>query len=154
MIQHVFVVDASGTPVYARCIGHVCPLGNVDELAVSSLLTALNNFAKQIGAGYMQSLKLENANFVIKNSENFFVVVQVADEKHVKKIQGFMESLAKFIEKNYPDPDLVGFDDVRLTLVSNIEKFLAENKIGLRTEKKGILSRLKRFFGFGGTRRD
>ena len=144
MIRHIFVIDASGLPVYSGCIGHVCALGNLDELAVSSLLSALNSFSKQIGVGGLQSIVLEEAKFVIKNAEQFFITIDILPNENEQKYNGFLEKLTAFVKDNYPNPELVGFETVRVKLVTEIERFLAES--GILGKKISTFQRIKRFF--------
>ena len=141
MIQHIYIVDTSGTPIYARCIGHdVCSLGEFNSLSVSGLLTALNNMAKELGGESLQAIHMKKAKFLLKTEPKFFIAFQLESEDKIKKYQKDLIGFSSFVQTIYPESAPFGEKD-RLKIIPAIDKFLDES--GILTEPKGLLGRVK-----------
>lgn len=142
MIQHIYVVDVSGVPIYASCVGHeVCPLSEFDTIAVSGLLTALNNLAKEMGGGDLQAIHMQKAKFILKAGTKFFIVFQVEPEEKIGKYQRGLENFSTFIQSIYPNSE--PFDKkYRIKMIPEIENFLNESNILV---EKDLIKKIKSF---------
>nr|MDO8079174.1 hypothetical protein [Candidatus Freyarchaeota archaeon] len=142
MILHIYVVDISGVPVYAHCVGHdACQLEQFDELSVSGLLTALNTFAKDLGmgGGDLQAIHMYKSKFLLKTESKFFIAFHVESGDKIEKYRKAINSVSSFIQSIYPSAPFSEKD--RLKIVPQIENFLDES--GLLTKTRGLLERIK-----------
>lgn len=141
MIKHIFIVDLSGTPIYARCIGHdACHLEKLDSLSVSGLLTALNNLAKEFGGEDLQAIHMEKGKFLLATKNNFFIAFQIESNDELKKYQKHIDELTNFVQSIYPKYTPPNKDDV-LKIVSEVENFL--KKSGLLEGQQDLLGKFK-----------
>ncbi len=127
MLQHVFVVDESGIPVYSRCIMHSCALGQLDAFAVSGLLTALNNFAKEIGVGDITSINVANSKLLMKNQKRYFATFQLGLQDDDNIYRTHLSEFGTFLNDIYPTSTPVS-DELRSPIVQSIEDYLANHK--------------------------
>lgn len=142
MIQHIYVVDNSGVPMFVRCVGHdACPLGQFDSVAASGLLTALNNFANELGGGGLQEVHMQRAKFLLKTDKEFFVVFQMESGDKTGKYQKSITNLSSFVQSVYSEFAPFSKEE-RLKLIPRIESILDES--GVLTEK-GLLQKIKSF---------
>ena len=144
MLQHIFVVDNSGIPVYARCIGHKCALGNLDSLAVSGLLTALNTFAKEIGVGTLQAINMEKAKFILKTEGRYFTTFQIESQDKSKEYQKDLLDFSEFLKTIYLAGTPVGKPE-RIRIATEVERFIAEHE--LTKEKISLWQRFLELVG-------
>ncbi len=142
MIEHIFIVDRSGIPVYSRCIQHTCQLGQLDSFAVSGLLTALTTFAKEIGVGDLTAINVEKSQLVIRNEEKFFTTFQLEAKDNLKNYQIDLVKFSAFLNTIYPDTPPSGKED-RLRIITQVEQFLSKNRM---LEKKGVFGKIKSYF--------
>ncbi len=141
MLLHIYVVDNSGMPVYARCVGHdTCPLGSVDTIAISGLLTALVNFADEIGGETIDEITMQKTKFLIRTEPKFFTTFQLGSGKNIKKHQKSIYLLSIFIKTIYLESAPTNIKE-REKLKQKIDKFLDET--GLLTES--IPERIKTY---------
>jgi hypothetical protein len=141
MIQHIYIVDTSGMPLYARCIGHdICQLGEFNSLSVSGLLSALNSLAKELGGESLQAIHMKKAKFLLKTEPNFFIAFQLESDDKIKKYQKSLINFSSFIQTIYPKSTPFNEKD-KLKIVPEIDKFLDESDI--LTEPQGLLGKVK-----------
>ena len=141
MIQHIFVVDNSGIPVFSRCIMHTCSLGQLDAFAVSGLLTALKSFAKEIGVGDINAIDVAESKLLIRNEEKFFSTFQLDLNDKMPKFETQLLQFSGYLSTIYPSTPPID-QQSRNIIVNHIEKYLADNLI---LEHSGIFSKLKAF---------
>jgi hypothetical protein len=142
IIEHIFIVDRSGIPVYSRCIQHTCQLGQLDSFAVSGLLTALTNFAKEIGVGNLTAINVENSQLVIRNEEKFFATFQLELQDTLENYKIDLAKFSAFLNRIYPDTPPSSKED-RLRIITQVEEFLSKNRM---LEKKGVFGKIKSYF--------
>lgn len=141
MIRHIFIVDISGTPIYARCVGHdACHLEKFDSLSVSGLLTALNNLATEFGGEDLQAIHMEKGKFLLATKNNFFIALQIESNDELKKYQKYINGLTNFVQSIYPQSTPPSKDDV-FKIVSEVENFL--EKSGLLGGQQDLLGKFK-----------
>ncbi|MEM2985126.1 MAG: roadblock/LC7 domain-containing protein [Candidatus Jordarchaeaceae archaeon] len=141
MIKHIFIVDISGTPIYARCVGHdACHLEKLDSLSVSGLLTALNSLAREFGGEDLQAIHMEKGKFLLATKNNFFVAFQIESNDELKKYQKHIDGLTNFVQSIYPKSTPPNKEDV-LKIVSEVENFL--KKSGLLEGQQDLLGKFK-----------
>ncbi|MEM2135302.1 MAG: roadblock/LC7 domain-containing protein [Candidatus Jordarchaeaceae archaeon] len=141
MIKHIFIVDISGMPIYARCVGHdACHLEKLDSLSVSGLLTALNNLAREFGGEDLQAIHMEKGKFLLATKNNFFVAFQIESNDELKKYQKHIDGLTNFVQSIYPKSTPPNKEDV-LKIVSEVENFL--KKSGLLEGQQDLLGKFK-----------
>ncbi len=141
MIRHIFIVDISGTPIYARCVGHdACHLEKFDSLSVSGLLTALNSLAREFGGEDLQAVHMEKGKFLLATKNNFFIALQIESNDELKKYQKYIDGLTNFVQSIYPQSTPPNKGDV-LKIVSEVENFL--EKSGLLGGQQDLLGKFK-----------
>ena len=141
IIQHVFVVDNSGLPIYSRCILHTCPLGQLDVFAVSGLLTALKAFAKEIGVGEINSIDVPDSKLIMRNEKQFFCTFQIEAQDNSDRYQSSLLKFSSDLLDVYPITAPVE-EESRNNIVTHIERYLAKQNY---FQRRSIIDRLRAF---------